>query len=138
MFGFSKKVDAKALDMMQFALDLTKKLVTEDEGNFVCFNIFGMDNNEIVPFGRATEIFLKIVYCGDSVVSTWRYDDYTPYTEYKSFFKMFEEASGEHSFCAKVNLHNSDAVTLLNTALLKANFSPKADKKSKSIFFNLF
>ncbi len=137
MFGFSKKVDTQALDMMQFALNLTNKLKQEDEGNFVCFNIFGMDNNEVVPFKRATEIFLKISYCGSSVVSTWRYDDYKPYAEYKSFFKMFEEQNGDHSFCAKINLRNSDAVTLLNTALTKTGFTPKTDKNSKSLYFNL-
>ena len=137
MFGFSKKVDTQALNMLQFALELTNKFKNEDESNFICFNIFGMDNNEVVPFKRATEVFLKILYCGNSVVSMWRYDDYKPYTEYKSFFKMFEEENGDHSFCAKINLHNSDAIILLNTALSKAGFTPKADKNSKSLYFNL-
>lgn len=137
MFGFGKNVDTQALDMVQFALVLTKRLKTEDEGNFVCFNIFGMDNNEIVPFKRATEVFLKVLYCGSSVVSTWRYDDYQPYIEYKSFFNMFEEENGNHSFCAKINLHNSDAVALLNSALSRTGFAPKTDKNSNSLYFNL-
>ena len=137
MFGFRRKVDDQALDMVRFALDLTKRLKAEDEGNFVCFLIFGMDNNEIVPFKRATEIFIKILYCGSSVVTMWHYDDYKRYAEYKSFFKMFEEENGDHSFCAKINLHNSDAVDLLNTALSTAGFTPKTEKNSNSLYFNL-
>ena len=137
MFGFSKKVDAQALDMMQFALNLTKELKNEDEKNFISLTIFGMDNNEVVPFKRATDVFLKILYCGSSVVSTWQHDNYKPYAEYKTFFKMFEENNGDYSFCAKINLHNSDAVTLLNTALSKTSFAFKIDKNSKSLYFNL-
>jgi len=137
MFGLSKKVDAGALDMMQFALKLTKEIKSEDEGNFISLIIFGMSNNEVVPFKQATDVFLKILYCGSSVVSAWRYDDFKPYTEYKSFFKMFQEENGDHSFCSKINLRNSDTVTLLNTALSNAGFTSKADKHNKSLYISL-
>ena len=139
MFGLgkSKDIDAMALDMMEFALKLTKKLQSEDEGNFICFNLFGMDNNNVVSFKRASEIFLKIIYCGNWIVSVWEQDDYKPFLEYRSFFNIFEEKNGDRSFCAKINLHGSDAVALLNKALAKEGFSPKAEKNAKSLYFNL-
>lgn len=141
MFGFWKKskIDDKDLDAVENVLDMIIKLNEEDKGNFICFNIFGLNNtDDVVSFAYATQVFFKVLYSGSSVVTVWRkYQDFELFAKYKNLFQMFEEENGGYSFCTKVRVYNSDIVALLNLMLSKRGYSPKAEKSKKSLYFSM-
>ena len=132
-----KNIDETRFKTMEAVLELIKQFKMEHEGNFIGFTISGMKNNEVVPFKRADELFIKILYTGETVVSTWNYDDYEPFMKYKALFDMCKEENGDHSFCAKISIFDSDATTLLNETLPKAGFNKRVTENNKSLYCSL-
>jgi len=139
MFSFfkSKKVDEEEVQKLIFVLGKIKKLQIEDAGNFVCLQIFALNNNDRVCFKEATQLFFKVLYCGNVVVQAWNQEEYSLYDQHREIFNLFQEDNGDHSFCIKVNVKDTDVATTLEKALAHEGFSQTIDPKRNDVFMYL-
>lgn len=131
------RIDPDILKKVEYALQLVKQLKDEDEGNFINLTIQGLSNNMVVSFGAATELLIKVQYCGSSVTWAWQQASYVPYDKYKELFMLTTGQSGDYFFVANVKLEGASAVTTLNAALRNAGFAQKADSGSRSLYCSL-
>lgn len=130
-------IDPDIVKKVEHTLQLVKQLADEDEGNFLNFTIYGLSGNTEVLLGSATELLIKVQYCGSSVVWAWQQASYTPYNKFKEHFVLTTGQNGDYFFLANVDLHGASAATTLNAALKNTGFAQKADSGSKSLYCSL-
>lgn len=132
-------IDENTLSNVLYLLNSIDELRKEDSEYFMGMLIFGIDKcDNSVRFKNATSIYFNVIYCGNLVADIFEnYSECKEYPEYVSQFKMVKEKNGDYSFCCRVELNGTDAVSTLNKAFKQMKIKRTAKRVEKSIYISL-